>query len=160
MLSEMEPTSLSDAVQRYLEAATPLLSTVPPSELLRQTGSRWKASSGGHFERDDDFELSWVIAIHRRSEQLHALARIASASKLSSQTRTGAFNSARWWELPTQALHAMLLSNRSTNCLTTTTPPQKDPLPTSAIVTVAVICDRLPVGSAIKCTGLIRPMHD
>lgn len=44
-----------------------------PSELLRQTGSRWKASSGGHFERHDDFELSCVIAIHRRADELHAL---------------------------------------------------------------------------------------
>lgn len=64
---------LSIAVQRYVQAAMPLLSSAQPGELIRLPGGRWKASSAGHFEREDDADLSWVIAIHRRRDQIHAL---------------------------------------------------------------------------------------
>src|SRR2546425_6216067 len=45
-----------------------------PGELMGfPGGGRWKATSPGHFQRDDAMRLSWVVAIHRRAAQLHSL---------------------------------------------------------------------------------------
>jgi hypothetical protein len=72
-----DPTrgQLSEAVLRYIEAAIPIVTAdLQPGELIGLPGGgRWKATGPAQFQRDQAPRLSWVMAIHRREEQLHAL---------------------------------------------------------------------------------------
>ena len=66
---------LTEAVLRYIGVAVPIVTAnLQPGELLGLPGGgRWKSTGPGQFQRDEAPRLSWVVAIHRRDEQLHAL---------------------------------------------------------------------------------------
>src|SRR5205823_3479678 len=66
---------LGRAVIRYVAAAIPIVTAnLQPGELPGMpSGGRWKSTGPGQFQRDEAPRILWVVAIHRRHDQLHAL---------------------------------------------------------------------------------------
>jgi Apea-like HEPN len=44
-----------------------------PGEIIGLPGGRWKSTGPGQFQREEADRPSWVIALHKRADQLHAL---------------------------------------------------------------------------------------
>jgi len=68
-------SGLVEVVAKYVEAAIPLASAnLQAGELISLPGGgRWKSTGPGQFQREESLNLSWVVAINKRSTQLHTL---------------------------------------------------------------------------------------